>query len=136
MHPHHRTRSFLPQILRPVVPREDLILGAGLDFLARGLLERALAGVQHLALGAAALDLDARRDRRVAAEALAHVDLPALALAVAVAQLQASRRQRLIQRRPQAVDRLVARHHDTVAVLKALGERGAWGREPLVIWVG
>lgn len=65
-------------------------------------------------------------DGLVAAEAFAHVDHAALALAVAALELLALRRQRVDQRRPQAVFGRVPVDHDAVGGLETGGEGLAW----------
>lgn len=63
------------------------------------------------------------RNGRVAAEALAHVDHAALALAVALFQLLALQRECVDEGLAQAVGGFVAMDHDAVGLLEAFGQR-------------
>jgi len=107
----------------PPIPRLWFLTGGLLD----GAAKRRATGIQLAArLLRLRVQLLAHGDGLVAAEALAHVDHPALALAVAPLELLALRRQRVDERRPQAVLGRVPLDHDAVGGLETGGEGLAW----------
>lgn len=80
------------------------------------------AGVQLVALAVLGVGHGLVGDGHVAAEALAHVDHAALALAKALLELLALCRQLVDEGRAEAVGGRVALEHDAVGFLEALGE--------------
>ena len=91
--------------------------------LKRGLpaIQLALLDAHRLLAWPATLELLRHADRRVAAEALPHVDHPALALPEATLQLLALHRQLIDEGRGQAFDGCVFGDHYAVAILEAGG---------------
>lgn len=69
----------------------------------------------------AGLELQTRRDGRIAAESFPHIHEPAPAFFESHFQLLALRRQGVEERRLEAFEGRVALDHDAVAVLQALG---------------
>ena len=105
----------------------------GFGFVAVGLLngtgEGGAAGIELVAVAGGLGGLEAAEgDGLVAAEALAHVDHAAAAVAETLLQLLALSWQGLGQRGPQTLGGRVPLHHHALALLQALGQCGSWLR--------
>lgn len=115
----------LPKLLilhLPPIPRLWLIPTRLLDAT-----KRRLPSIQLPTLLLRHISQLPHRNRLVSAEALAHIDHAALALAVSLLKLLALRGQGVEERGSQAVGWGVPLDHDAVGLLKALGEGFAWG---------
>lgn len=96
--------------------------------------KRRPSGIELVSLAALGLLHGAVRHGHVAAEALAHVDQAALALAEALLELLALGGEAVDEGFAEAVGGAVALDHYAFGFLEALGERIACGRSMLIMW--